>query len=263
MTIERTFLQVKQGLLPSDADKATPLMHACAAGDVSTAKSHLSSLSRHEINHTDSLLGNALNWAVNSSNTLLVKVLLEAGAWPNQGSRVLGLPLQQAVQSGQCDIIRLLRAAGADSSLSAPQPFKLKYDYGTFVCLDIDKRAACPTPADLAKQQEVIDALQSHDDGLLTLPTATHDAAEVEQLIKQWRQNAKHAEALGHVVNNTLNTGQLREMRDLVATAQTPARKSLLFKDPHTESRQALLQGIEKRLTLITPRSAAAAAPAA
>ncbi|MDP3740025.1 MAG: ankyrin repeat domain-containing protein [Hyphomonadaceae bacterium] len=62
----------------------------------------------------------ALHWAVRYENTEAAKMLLDAGANPNQKSRYDLTPLQIAIDNGDADMVSLLLKAGADAKALAP-----------------------------------------------------------------------------------------------------------------------------------------------
>jgi uncharacterized protein len=62
----------------------------------------------------------ALHWAIRYENAEAVKLLISAGADPNQKSRYDLTPLQVAIENDDADMVRLLLKAGADAKARIP-----------------------------------------------------------------------------------------------------------------------------------------------
>lgn len=95
-----------------DGEDTSPLIQAVVVGDQAKAEKLIKGGADLEFEDYNSYT--AMDWAIKSGNTEMVKLLLDAGADPNYETGYMMTPLMTAAEKGNPEMIRMLKAAGAD-----------------------------------------------------------------------------------------------------------------------------------------------------
>ena len=106
---------------PQQASASTlNLPDAAMSGDFDRVKQLLQQTEKPDLAALASDGTPPLHWAIRYENAEAVKLLIAAGADPNQKSRYDLIPLQVAVENDDAEMVRLLLKAGADAKARIP-----------------------------------------------------------------------------------------------------------------------------------------------